>query len=320
MIPFAKPALWSARFKLVRAEEHLDSVLHILRGFAYGDCHIFGEKDAERNLVIFRVSLPKPPDILACVIGDFLFNVRCALDHIIYSLVLSNAPNELRDSTAFPICSTADNFAAARKRHRLDGVPEKAVALIERLQPYHAGNEPLAMLDELHNIDKHKSLHLTTAVAREVELKWLNEQFPFLVTFLGNEELRDGAQFGDVGVALDARFASQLAEMKVHGKAAIFVAFDNSTAESLELYRVDAMLHDLLLGHETLDRREAGELSIADLQLAEFSARIEIKKTPALKHRCETFYDSLRVIRHRRVTIPRPEIANHNLVRRLVYD
>lgn len=33
--------------------------------------------------------------------------------------------------------------------------------------------------------------------------------------------------------------------MKVQGKAAIFIAFDNATAESLEPHRVDAVLQSI---------------------------------------------------------------------------
>jgi len=243
--PIAKPALWSARFKLVRAEEHLDSIVKILRSFAYGDCQIVPEKDAKRNAVFLRVCLPKPPDSLASVIGDFLFNIRSALDHIVYRLVLTNAPDKARNSTAFPICSSADNFAAALKRKRLEGVPEKAVTLIERLQPYHGRENPLETLDDLHNIDKHKNLHLTTVVASTVVLEWLDEQDPICAMFLGNDELRDGARFGGVGLSLDDPVASRFEDMKVQGKATIFVAFDNPTAESLEPHRVDAVLQSI---------------------------------------------------------------------------
>lgn len=245
MEPFTKPALWSARFKLVRAEEHLDSIAKILRSFAYGDCQLVPEKDAKRNAIFLRVCLPKPPDSLPSVIGDFLFNVRSALDHIVYSLISRNAPKELRNSTAFPICSSADNFADALKR-RLAGVPEKAVTLIERLQPYHGGENPLGTLDNLHNIDKHRSLHLATAVASAVAVQWRDEQDPIVATYLGDDELRDGAQFGDIEMRLDDSIALRLHdEVKVQGKAAIFVAFDNPTAESLEPHRVDAVLQSI---------------------------------------------------------------------------
>lgn len=249
MEPFTKPPLWSARFKLVRAEEHLDSVVKTLRAFAYGDCQLVPEKDTERHAIFLRVCLPKPPDSLASVIGDFLFNVRSALDHIVYRLVLMNEPERASNRNAFPICSSADNFAEALKGKRLDGVPEKAVTLIESLQPYEGRENPLRTLDDLHNVDKHKSLHLTTAVASAVALEWLDEQDPVLATFLGDDELRDGARFGGVGLSLDdplaSRFVSRLEEVKVQGKAAIFVAFDNATAESLESHRVDAVLQSI---------------------------------------------------------------------------
>jgi hypothetical protein len=67
----------------------------------------------------------------------------------------------------FPICTTAKAFEdALRSQKRLAGVDPAAVALIDGLQPYHAGDgrshtTALAVLDDLVNINKHRRILLT---------------------------------------------------------------------------------------------------------------------------------------------------------------
>src|SRR5664279_2384307 len=90
------------RLKLVRAEQHLEAILELLSGFRYGDCEIVPEEDPETNLGLLRVRLPTPPQMLVVIIGDLLFNVRCALDYLIWQLVLANGETPTR-SNSFPI-------------------------------------------------------------------------------------------------------------------------------------------------------------------------------------------------------------------------
>jgi hypothetical protein len=160
----------------------------------------------------------------------------------------------------FPICSTPKSFADALKARRLRGIPDKARTLIENLQPYSSGDESLRILADLHDIDKHRMLNLTTAVARDTFVDWSSgDDIPFFSLFIGGEELRDGAVFGPM-MPLDnpellsyigsgetlASFRKRFLNMKVQGKASIFVAFDNPTADELEPLRVDIVLSKIL--------------------------------------------------------------------------
>jgi hypothetical protein len=67
--------------------------------------------------------------------------------------------------------------------------------------------------------------------------------------FLGDEELRDGAVFGDLGIPLDHPDYPGLAErfrnMRVQGQAAVFIAFQDPAAEELETFRVDRVLKNI---------------------------------------------------------------------------
>lgn len=104
---------------------------------------------------------PEPPLHLGVIVGDFLHNERCVLDHLVWQLVLLNGrkPN---DRSQFPITNTPEGFAAAAESS-LRGVASDHLALIETFQPYHLDGNPaehvLAVLRDLSNIDKHRFVH-----------------------------------------------------------------------------------------------------------------------------------------------------------------
>ena len=245
------------KLKLIRAQKHLDDVMGILSLIKVGECCITPERSEKLGLLVQRISIqPKPPLELSVVIGDFLFGVRSALDHLIWQLVIHNG----RSPTArnmFPITSAPALFnAAVTERRRLEGVSPKACAIIESLQPYHIGNEALGRLDTLHNVDKHRALNLTTVVADNTSLLFSTGGHPVLRMFIGDEELRDGAVFGGIGIPLNSPEFSRefpeairrISEADVKGKASLFVAFDEAEGEveSLENFRVDNTLQNIL--------------------------------------------------------------------------
>jgi hypothetical protein len=68
----------------------------------------------------------------------------------------------------FPICETRARFDKQVSRGRLKGLPLKAVARVEECQPYHPGHEWLGALDIVENVDKHRTLALTTTWAQAI--------------------------------------------------------------------------------------------------------------------------------------------------------
>jgi len=237
------PSLDGVRLKIYRAQEHLDAILGVVRKFSQCHCELIPEKDLKANIVVLRASLPEPPTSLGVIIGDFLYNVRSSLDHIVWQLVLANPPNQPKEGkSAFPICTTPENFAAQVDRGRLAGMCDKAFAVVESLQPYGGRNPFLVTLDDLHNFDKHRMLHVTTAVADNTLIDWSGNGS----IFVGNQEMRNGAVFGNIGLSLDSPHAERLLNMKMQGEATAFVAFDKPEAPSLAEFRVDTMLQDIL--------------------------------------------------------------------------
>jgi len=154
--------------KLDRAKEHLGDAQKILRDFHYSEYRFVPEQDADPEFIAFRVRLPKPSHDLVMVIGDCIHNLRCVLDHLVWQLAHKLSPNRTdqeRRRNMFPICWSPGEFKDQVARKRLNGLPRKAVKLIESVQPYRARNDALGILSELENIDKHRSLVLTTSVA-----------------------------------------------------------------------------------------------------------------------------------------------------------
>lgn len=262
-------ALAGARLKLVRAEKHFQDITEILKRLEHGECEIIPEEQSD-GLGVLRVRLsPKPPDDLPVIVGDCLFNLRSALDHLVWQLVIVNKGTPT-DRHFFPICSSSKAFSeAVAKHHRLDDAPAKAVTLIESLQPYYTGEtHPLALLSKLHNVDKHRNLNLVTAVASDTELNWgrptSDDSVDIAVaTALWNDELRDGAIM-PLGLKLDhpdyPGIRARFHQMKVQGYAAMFVSFADRMLDpglvaiedrhdlepALEHLRVDWVLKEIL--------------------------------------------------------------------------
>lgn len=236
------------RLKLARAEEHLQSVMQTVGSLESAQCEMIPEESPQhKNYGVLRINLtPKPPAALSAVIGDFLFNVRSALDHLVWQLVIANGGTP-GTSNMFPIAPDPKNFRDEEKRQRLRGVAPEAQALIEQMQPYHTGNEALQILSRLHNIDKHQTLHITTAVARHTAVEWSDVEGPVLGMVIENEELRDGAIFGDLAMPfLSDAMRERFFNIVTRGRAAVFIAFDDPDAEELEKLRVDAVLKRIL--------------------------------------------------------------------------
>jgi len=239
----------SFKRKLIWANEHRKTIVEMLAPCAYSECQIVPEEDAEGKVGFLRVRLPEPPADLPFVIGDFLFNVRASLDYLVYALVEANPPNNPTTRNMFPICSTSEAFADQVRGHRLDGIPEKAKTLISGLQPYSGRNDALRRLADLHDFDKHRTFHLTTAVAQDTHVEWSRGAEVVLSTYIGDEELRNGAIFGGLSFPLNhpdyPGMAERFRNMKVQGQAATFVAFDDPSAEELEPLRVDRVLNEI---------------------------------------------------------------------------
>ena len=127
-------------------------------------------QDADEQVWVFRDATPNVPIEWSVRVGEILYNLRSALDHLVWQLLLANRQNPGRHN-AFPIVNKPCDWQKATSQ--LEGVTSQVEKMIQRLQPYTGGYSDLHLpfdvwalwtLHSLCNIDKHRYLHLVTVV------------------------------------------------------------------------------------------------------------------------------------------------------------
>ena len=114
-----------------------------------------------------------PPFRLGLIVGDAVHNLRSALDHLMYQLVLANG-GKPDTWTEFPVVWEAEKWnskkykAAGTKKQK--GASIAVVDAIERLQPYKRGNkfreDPLWHIHEFDVRDKHRFINVVGCALR----------------------------------------------------------------------------------------------------------------------------------------------------------
>jgi hypothetical protein len=162
----------SWHLKVDRAEQHLEEVKAHMA--AYATEHPYRAERArqpkgQRDIWLYRLRMLQQPDpMIAVIIGEILYDLRSALDHIAVGM----APRSRKRNAGFPVEMTdpsardADGNLLNEERHRsflskIEGIPQDAAAMIMYSQPYnreHSEIETLALLNRLENADKHREL------------------------------------------------------------------------------------------------------------------------------------------------------------------
>jgi len=159
-----KPSLEGSRAKRDRAEHHLTAIEQRVGEFLGSDPYpvtVDAYPDEGRYLVKFVNPKPVPAQELALLIGDCVHNMRSALDYLVWELSGAD-PSDRR--SMFPIFDKRAKFRDNEAR-RIGRLPANARALVEALQPYHAGplarSTPLWAIEDLDAADKHRLLAVT---------------------------------------------------------------------------------------------------------------------------------------------------------------
>jgi hypothetical protein len=100
--------------------------------------------------------------------GDFIHNLRAALDHFVYAAAITqtktNPPADER-ILQFPIADTPVCFA--RQAGGIKSLSEEVRTSVERVQPYNKGHQALppllGLLRDFDNSDKHRLLKITSS-------------------------------------------------------------------------------------------------------------------------------------------------------------
>jgi len=138
----------------------------------------------------FVLEITEPPDPqIGIVFGDFLFNVRSALDHV----AVACAPRARKRSAGFPLYEQQPQGQERTKFESMTrGMAPEAVAVIEYEQPYNVRNrtsdvgpqsvEALYTLSALQDADKHRSLAVIVAGISfpQVRISWREEAMGIL--------------------------------------------------------------------------------------------------------------------------------------------
>jgi hypothetical protein len=187
------------RVKIERAKKNLVELEKVLRsryGPRYMKAFITDEdpktgKPMPPTLQTIRVL---PFDSLS-IAGDIIQNLRSALDHLAYQLVLANGASPTRD-TFFPIGK--DRAAYERmKAGCVKGMRADAKKAIDRVKPYGGGNDALWSLHMLNIMDKHRLL-FTVGTNFSFRADWINHP-------LGFNEYRVNASNPDFGGIFDRK-------------------------------------------------------------------------------------------------------------------
>jgi hypothetical protein len=166
--------------KLERAEKHLIDLEDAIA--RYSDSHPYevrAEREGKNQERVHRFWFTRqPPDEIALIAADFLYNIHSGLNHLACALA-----SKERSHVGFPIFwqgvwePPADGDDKQRSDDRIRwqtytrNMDERAVEILKVAQPYDRGRETLnthslAMLNKLRNKDAHSKLVVVGASLR----------------------------------------------------------------------------------------------------------------------------------------------------------
>ena len=164
------------------------------------------DKHPERPGHIMRLKVGEIAPGIPLIIGDALYALRSALDHLAHDLAASFTnplPPEASEDSEFPIYwdKPIPQHVGDRKLGAMD---PQARAVIEGLQPHLRGqaytDDPLWQLYELARLDRHRFIHLTVAQLKGVSLGGNNLHIEEMEIGGAGPTAGDGAELGYASV------------------------------------------------------------------------------------------------------------------------
>jgi len=202
MFGFRTRGIWA---KLHRGDRHLDELEQEISDFvAQPPYSIVQQVDREAVLGRFAIR-SSPPTSWGVILGEAIGQYRSSLDHLIFQLALltTDDPKE----SAFPICSTRQQYKDSRRRYRY--LRPEHEALVEAQQPFHSDDpsrDELARLAAVDNMAKHRVIPAVYALSRTVMLKQIPNQTPVQL-----EAPSIGAPLGDGDVVYRLTWEDRIA-------------------------------------------------------------------------------------------------------------
>ncbi len=170
-----------SRLKIKRAGQHLNVLKRHVRRFGKDHPYrIREDADRETGQYVKSVVVPQAPPQWSLIIGDIAHNLRSALDHLAWQLAIRSSPTRNPENEwdarqiSWPIYCDPLKYRGKRKDRvwRKDGLVSPFDQMVENCQPYkrwaNPKEDPLWLLHELSNLDKHRELHATLIDLREL--------------------------------------------------------------------------------------------------------------------------------------------------------
>jgi len=170
--------------KLDRARTHLgtlDVSLNTIYPSSGPRIPLIAGFDLDDASWVVRTGDFRPPGITVASthIGDIVHNLRGALDHLVWDLAILDGGAWPVDAlgreieTQFPICGGSDGQRRFRSKTvqsvRLHSLTPEHRAVIERFQPYVAGDDALTRLATISNADKHRAVQPVFIVSQSAQ-------------------------------------------------------------------------------------------------------------------------------------------------------
>ena len=213
--------------KLFRAEQQIQNIIdeadalckRVKQGIVRDVC------SDDEQIWIYRNETPEAPLRWSILIGEILYNLRSALDHMVWQLVLSNEQAPGRHNE-FPIAKNQQHWQQEKVR-TLKGVSQRHQAMIGYLQPFTGRiNLPfdvskLKVLDDLSNMEKHRHLVVAVIASNGIE--------PMTLEF-------DQVELGDLDTRIPFKGTSFHAKIE---KGKVLARFNNADTPLYPLFLVD---------------------------------------------------------------------------------
>jgi len=148
--------------KLARAGEHLAEIEKLLVEYENSKPARVVLKPSYENFInppksyikiTTRMAEP-PPERIKAVLGDFLHNLRSALDTAVFPLVEDKFDN--KRLIQFVISEDEASFRDKFDKKFAPHLNEATISVIKESKPFKGGNALLYALSDLNNIDKHR--------------------------------------------------------------------------------------------------------------------------------------------------------------------
>ena len=147
--------------KLERAQDQIEQLSRDIASNCETQRLLFSEElrpDVGDRIWIFRGETPVVPIEYSVRLGEIVYNLRSALDQLIWQLVHANykAPSHRNEFPIFDDESRFNNIVSTK----LAGVSQQSLAIIKEMQPFSKDEKwsALKVVHSLCNIDKHRSV------------------------------------------------------------------------------------------------------------------------------------------------------------------